>query len=461
VAAADRAPRAGPATPAFAGANAKIAIGSKREGHYEIFVMNPDGTGQINLTNTIGVDAHPAWSPEGSKIAFASTRNRRNEIFVMNADGSGVEQLTLNHTLDSEPAWSPDGSRIAFRSKRDGNDEIYVMNADGSGETNLTDDPDIDAEAAWSPDGSRIAFQSSRDGDFEIYLMDPDGSDIQQLTTNSASDTEAAWSPDGARIVFVSNRDGFAGEIYVMSADGTNPTRLTAEAALDDSPVWSPDGTKIAFVSERDGGDREIYTMDVDGAGVARLTVVPGEDGMPDWGALPAGGAPVAVADFAFDPATVSVARGATVRWEFEGPGHHTITDTGGMGLFGSGSQPPGGAYAAPLAGGGQYAYACSIHPDMTGRVRVPVDVRPTSGNEETRFLVTWAASPALPGFVYDVQVQRPGSRFQDWLPGEVMAEATFYADAGGGRYAFRARVRSLSTGGSSGYSRPAVISVL
>ena len=36
---------------AFPGANGKIAFASTRDGHLQIYVMNPDGTGQTRLTN--------------------------------------------------------------------------------------------------------------------------------------------------------------------------------------------------------------------------------------------------------------------------------------------------------------------------------------------------------------------------------------------------------------------------
>ena len=45
-----------------------IAFASHRDNNYEIYVMDLDGSNQVNLTNSAADDASPVWSPDGSKI---------------------------------------------------------------------------------------------------------------------------------------------------------------------------------------------------------------------------------------------------------------------------------------------------------------------------------------------------------------------------------------------------------
>ena len=268
---------------------ARIAFHSDRDGNWEVYAMDADGSNQTNLTNNPANDRFPAWSPDGSSIAFDSDRDGNAEIYVMDADGSNQTNLTNNAAAnEAVPDWSPDGTKVSFNSARGVSGEIYVMNADGSDRTNLTDHPADDFDAAWSPDGTSITFTSRRDDNTEIYVMNVDGSNQTRLTDDTAFALHPAWSADGSKISFYSNRYG-NGEIYVMNADGSNQTRLTNNSVDEFNPDWSPDDAKIAFASDRNGNS-DIYVMDNDGANQTRLTNNLANERSPAWS--PGGVAP-------------------------------------------------------------------------------------------------------------------------------------------------------------------------
>lgn len=97
----------------------------------------------------------PDWQPHGGRIVFQSNRGNHWEIFGVNPDGSGLAALTKPVTTlvdelpdNVAPTWSPDGQSIVYLSSRDDqNDQgkwrLWVMNADGSNQHPLPIDLDI------------------------------------------------------------------------------------------------------------------------------------------------------------------------------------------------------------------------------------------------------------------------------------------------------------------------------
>ena len=169
----------------------------------------------------------------------------------------------------------------------------------------------------------------------------------------------------------------------------------------------------------------------------------------------------VDVSDFLFGPPAGGPAQGESVEWLFRGPSKHTVTDTSGMDYFDSGSQSEGKTFSFPFIAAGKYPYECTIHPDMTGYVKVPVIVSPTSGNVATTFTITWASTAAPSDYEYDVQIERPGeSTYSTWKSDQTVRKATFDPDSGPGTYWFRARIRQVSSGEDSWYSVGASIIV-
>ena len=105
--------------------------------------------GALALLGVLAIACAP--TPTQRLIAFTSDRDGNFEVYVMNADGTSQRLLTSNPAIDCCPVWSPDGLFIAFASDRDGNFEVYVMNADGTGQRRLTNSPAFDGPGAWQP----------------------------------------------------------------------------------------------------------------------------------------------------------------------------------------------------------------------------------------------------------------------------------------------------------------------
>lgn len=238
------------------------------DGQYDVYVIDlgddPGVPSTLNqLTFDPAHDLYPAWSPDSKKIAFASDRNGDFDIFVMNADGSGQIPLTSSPEIDALPVWSPDG-RIGFtRFTSASVSEMWVMDADGGNPTPLSDGyaaPERVILDDWSPDGygSRILFESDRDGDYDLYTMDEAGgvtASLQQLTTDPAPEGYGAW---GLEFTAQAAIAGLESSIESLVEDG-------ALAEEDAAPIL----TGLATASGLLGGD------DSGPAGLAAATASP------------------------------------------------------------------------------------------------------------------------------------------------------------------------------------------
>jgi Tol biopolymer transport system component len=305
----------------------KIAFTSERDGNWEIYVMNTDGSNVINLSdNSAAADVGPKWSPDGRLLAFTSSAS----IVIVNLKGEIVGNFAPEARLANNPSWSSNGEYIAFHSTIDDNFEIYTMSYLGNNLNRLTNDPlHDDSCPVWSPNGELISFASHEllSAGFSLHIMRADGTDVSDSLGTWAGTTSECplidwspdgkylaaiswnlsiheieqldhiqfiaecakgypdWSPDGTRIVFAGDECTNSldrSEIYIVNIDGTNLVRLTSNSYGDYHPIWSPDGEKIAFVSLRDE-NREVYVMNTDGSQPANLTQNAADDDWPVW----------------------------------------------------------------------------------------------------------------------------------------------------------------------------------
>lgn len=289
----------------FPGKNGRIAFVANRNGSWQLYTMNPDGTDIVQITNLPPTDFDswfPAFSPDGRRIVFCRDRPdapNASDLYIINADGTSLTRLTFDG-LECAAHWSSDATRLVFaRGLQNGKGVIATMRADGTGKkTNLTHDVWGKFWPVYTPDGKQIVFFSATGGlTSAVWRMNSDGSDKRRLTAPAFEGFAYDVSPDRQQIVLNNHQSTpRATAIFVMSLDGRNLTQLTKSGkAHDGQASYSPDGTKIVFTSDRGrpAGAVEIYTMNPDGTGVKQITAgltVACPDGncaTPTWGAKP------------------------------------------------------------------------------------------------------------------------------------------------------------------------------
>jgi TolB protein len=91
----------------------------------------------VQVVTTLDQDTAPALSPDGQRVVFMSRRDGNWEIYITNTDGSNLQRLTENTAEDGLPVWSPDGKAVAFVSNRTGKWAIWAMTPEGQDQQQL------------------------------------------------------------------------------------------------------------------------------------------------------------------------------------------------------------------------------------------------------------------------------------------------------------------------------------
>jgi Tol biopolymer transport system component len=263
----------------------------------QIFTVNPNGTGERQLTHVAGGHdaADPKWSPDGTKIAYQSNPTGEYDLWLMNGDGTGQHRILADPGWDDElPNWSPDGQWIVFsRCNSFFFCDIALVRANGTGLRRLVGGRRTNAAPSFSPDGQWVLFDSDRAGlRSALWKVRTNGTGLTRLTAPDLEAFWGSWSPDGSKITFTRDCCRPTSEVLVMNADGSNVHRVTFSGAGHQSGFsgWSPDGTRLVWMSDRaypDSCCNDLYTSRVDGTDVRRVT----NDGFPaaiaDWGRKP------------------------------------------------------------------------------------------------------------------------------------------------------------------------------
>lgn len=273
---------------------------STRNSADDLYAVNADGSGLLNVTDGRLIVQHADWAPDGNQIAFAGRLSDEDthDIYLFDIESQTVEATNLTtNTRDSlSPTWSADGRWLMYVAREPESEQATLRLLDvETQETSVLLGPMIGLETpAWSPNGSQVVFAATFSGDHELYVFDVieendaltlDRSSMVNLTNNLADDRYPSWSPDNTRIAFTSDRNGDP-DIFVMNANGTSQVGLTEDPALDIQPSWAADGQRLAFATNRDG-NFEIYTMTDSGAELTNITNNVADDLRPTWQRLP------------------------------------------------------------------------------------------------------------------------------------------------------------------------------
>jgi eukaryotic-like serine/threonine-protein kinase len=229
-----------------------------------VYIMRPDGSDLRDLTDdNFRNDGWPRWSPDGKRIAFTSRRTGDYELWVINRDGSGLRQLTDSKGAHYSP-WSSDG-RIAYSDHWPKNECVIIEPDKGGSElkplylTSLPN-PSMSFEGwSFSPDAKKLAginhLPNGSHSGIGIYDL---ASGAYEWLTDFGD--WPVWLNDNRRLLFVSQGKIF---LYDTQSRQYRPVLTVTDQDVDiGSASLSRDNRMIYFTFV--SAEADIWLMNLD-----------------------------------------------------------------------------------------------------------------------------------------------------------------------------------------------------
>lgn len=260
----------------------------------DIYVMPIDGGGSGPATKIAGgaaFDMQPRFSPDGRRIAFTSDRDGLWNIWTMNADGTNAKQISRDRKwFINSPTWSPDSeyiyARRHFVAERSlGAGEIWMYHSSGPSDglqvTERTGSQKDNGEPDVSPDGRYlyyskdvtpgVTFEYNKDPNGTIYaIMRRDlltGRERRAVSVQGGSVTPQV-SPDGKTIAYI-RRVRTRSYLYLRDLESGRDRELFGNIDKDLQEAWAIHGLYPQYAWAPDGrsiviwGEGRIWRVDV------------------------------------------------------------------------------------------------------------------------------------------------------------------------------------------------------
>jgi len=255
----------------------------------EVCIINADGSGWKQLTDTQLASFNANLSPDGKTAVYVATDGKTSEIYELNVNNGKSTQLTKLGVNVGSPEISPDNQYIVFHYRpNSGTTQLWLMNRDGSNPYEFYSEDGRDAhDGTWSPDGNEILFARGKNENNNLYVTDLNGREPRLL--NQSIDTRGRSDWGVGDLIVLDMGGSWAHDVYRMNADGSNLHQVSPAGMNAQGASLSPDGKWIAFTAYTDVANKdltscEIFIMRVDGSDMRQLTNNSYCDYQPRWG---------------------------------------------------------------------------------------------------------------------------------------------------------------------------------
>lgn len=240
----------------------KIVFETYRDGNWELFVVDADGSNPVNLTRTPKIDElYPHASPDGTKVCFIADEGQEaskvRSVYYVNVDGTGRTLVAKNAR---QPCWSGDGTAIAYLNGEFekytysiiANKGLFVYDlATGSRRPHPNQEIRHLFNVCWSPDGKWFVATVHAGMGYKHALIAIEAEGMKVLDLGIPG-CRPEFSPDGKRIAWTPS--DWALRVGDIDLTGPKPKVTNQRDIVTSSKPtkvyhidWSPDGRYVAF----------------------------------------------------------------------------------------------------------------------------------------------------------------------------------------------------------------------
>ena len=317
-------------------------------------------TDKVAQTIEVGKSPHGlAMTPDGGtllvgvygddRIAFVDTATQK----VV-----GTAAVAKPHTI----AMRPDGKVAYVSSQEPGNFGLVVVDVPGRAALRRVALEKTPRDVEFGFDGKALYFTLA--GVNAVQVLDPASDKIvAQIATGASPHIANLFRGASAGTAVVQG----PGELLLFNPETNAPLR---SIAVGKQPHWeaSPDG-KTVYVTNEGGNDVSIVDLATGKVTSVPVGKAPRKVVVQRVSTAPAPANKVSIANFAFSPATLTIAAGQSVTWSNDDGAPHGLAYKDGM--KGTDVLLAGASFSRTYDKPGTFDYLCAVHPYMTGKVIV------------------------------------------------------------------------------------------
>jgi TolB protein len=237
------------------GADGRVVFSSSRQGHRDIWLLDPATKNLQLATNSPYTDKSPVWVPGRNSVVFSSNRAGGYGIWRYDLNSSQYEQLTRDE-YDDEPTISPDGTTVIYTKWKGSYSELWQVPINGGAGVRLA--VGQARSPGFSPDGQLLLCMTRDDtpaANWRNSIVSLREGRVLRTLTAIPAGLRARWIPGTHEVAYIRTQGGVS-NVVAYSLDSAETRNVTHfQEGQIEAMDWSPIGHRLALIRANRSSD--------------------------------------------------------------------------------------------------------------------------------------------------------------------------------------------------------------